>query len=246
MSLTENDLPAFHIEHLEGGFSKIKIGVPQLNEDGLLNFTMLGHEILRMTSFPVSEEKLKSETFQDFLDLMIDTMLLYDGVGLAAPQVGYPFRFFIYIRPPEEDGEDWNEFFEEPESQAEAVEGDEFEDAFKEGDDEGAFEEDFQRYLEKLRQRTKVIINPELTVLSEETFDSFEGCLSLGDLRGMVPRHKKVGIKAFDRNGEPIEFIAEDFHAAVVQHEYDHLNGILFIDRMKDFSTLCYREGCRQ
>ncbi len=87
---------------------------------------------------------------------------------------------------------------------------------------------------------TTVMVNPEVTILDENLVEDWEGCLSIPDLRGRVPRHKKVRVDALDRYGEKIQFIAEDFFARVVQHEYDHLIGKLYIDRMPDFRTLTH------
>jgi peptide deformylase len=64
--------------------------------------------------------------------------------------------------------------------------------------------------------------------------------LSLPDLRGKVPRYKRIRVEAWDRNGKTLDFIATDFHARVIQHEYDHLNGTVYLDRMRDFSTLSF------
>jgi peptide deformylase len=67
-----------------------------------------------------------------------------------------------------------------------------------------------------------------------------EGCLSIPDLRGRVPRYKSIRVRARDRKGKKLDFIAAGFHARVIQHEWDHLNGRLFLDRMRDLSTLTY------
>lgn len=83
-----------------------------------------------------------------------------------------------------------------------------------------------------------VLVNPELTRRSREMEEDWEGCLSLPDLRGRVPRHRALAGKALDRQGRVIVFEAEGFCARAIQHELDHLDGIVFIDRMKDFSSL--------
>jgi len=85
-----------------------------------------------------------------------------------------------------------------------------------------------------------VLINPRLTVLSEETLDGWEGCLSIPDLRGVVPRSRELRVEALDRYGKPMDFIAKDFHARVVQHEYDHLQGKVYADRMPSLETLTH------
>ena len=83
-----------------------------------------------------------------------------------------------------------------------------------------------------------VLINPEVTVIDRSTIDEWEGCLSIPDLRGMVARFKELRVKALDRNGEPLDFIAKDFHARVIQHETDHLKGHVYIDRMPNLRRL--------
>jgi peptide deformylase len=85
-----------------------------------------------------------------------------------------------------------------------------------------------------------VLINPKISPLTDEMEEDWEGCLSIPDIRGRVPRHKSIQVQAWDRDGKPLEFIAVDFHARVIQHEWDHLNGKVYLDRMRDFSTLTF------
>ena len=87
-----------------------------------------------------------------------------------------------------------------------------------------------------------ILINPELTFTSEDQTDDWEGCLSIPDIRGIVPRSKCIGISAYDREGKRLTFEAHDYFARVLQHEMDHLNGVLFLDRMKDLISLSYSE----
>jgi peptide deformylase len=84
------------------------------------------------------------------------------------------------------------------------------------------------------------LINPVVTILETEKIDDFEGCLSIPDMRGMVPRFKKLHVKALGRNAETLDFVAEDFHARVIQHETDHLKGEVYLDRMRDLRTLAH------
>jgi peptide deformylase len=86
------------------------------------------------------------------------------------------------------------------------------------------------------------LVNPELTLVGASTELGWEGCLSIPDIRGRVPRAPAVKVKAFDRTGKPITFTAKGFPARVLQHEFDHLDGILFFDRMKSFESLSYLE----
>jgi len=85
-----------------------------------------------------------------------------------------------------------------------------------------------------------VVINPVVTPLGEETEDGWEGCLSVPDMRGLVPRYRAVGLECYDRDGQKVSLIAKDFFARVIQHEHDHLNGIVYLDRMRDLSTLSH------
>jgi peptide deformylase len=81
-----------------------------------------------------------------------------------------------------------------------------------------------------------VLLNPRLTPLSDETEDGWEGCLSVPGLRGMVPRWRHLRYEGVDQHGQPISRDVDGFHARVVQHECDHLAGILYPMRIKDFS----------
>ena len=85
-----------------------------------------------------------------------------------------------------------------------------------------------------------VLINPRLRVTSERRAELWEGCLSIPDLRGMVPRYAELRVQALDRHGQRIDFVATDFHARVIQHEYDHLQGKVYVDRMDSLHTLCH------
>jgi len=92
----------------------------------------------------------------------------------------------------------------------------------------------------------RVLVNPVLTLVGEPTELGWEGCLSVPGLRGMVPRHPTVKVSAFDTDGNELTFEAEGFHARVIQHEYDHLDGVIFLDRMTDMSSLMFEEEWEQ
>lgn len=79
-----------------------------------------------------------------------------------------------------------------------------------------------------------VLINPRLTPLSDELVEAWEGCLSVPGMRGLVPRHTALRYQGFDAAGQPIDRSVSGFHARVVQHEVDHLNGILYPMRIRD------------
>ena len=85
-----------------------------------------------------------------------------------------------------------------------------------------------------------VLINPRITAVTDRTEEDWEGCLSLPDLRGKVPRYIEIQVQALDRQGRPRQFTAADFLARVIQHETDHLNGVVYVDRMRDLSTLTH------
>jgi peptide deformylase len=159
----------------------------------ILKVCRLGHPVLRLESKRVSKELLASSAIQKLIDDMMETMVEYYGVGLAAPQVH--------------------------ESLAIAV----IESHGPRGD-----------------IPMTVLVNPEVTVLDESTIEDWEGCLSIPDLRGRVPRWRKLRVNALDRKGNKIQITAEGFFARVIQHEFDHLMGKVYVDRMPDLKTLCH------
>lgn len=124
---------------------------------------------------------------------MEDTMRHFEGVGLAAPQIGVGLRVVIF-----------------------------------------GFEAS-GRYPDAESVPRTVLINPTLTALSEETEDGWEGCLSVPGLRGVVSRWQQLRYQGFDQYGDPIDRTVNGFHARVVQHECDHLDGVLYPMRMDDF-----------
>jgi peptide deformylase len=87
-----------------------------------------------------------------------------------------------------------------------------------------------------------VVVNPEITANGETTEEGWEGCLSIPDIRGMVPRYTDITMKALDRHGKAMELRLRGFPARVAQHETDHLDGVLFFDRMKSMQSLTFLE----
>jgi peptide deformylase len=146
----------------------------------ILKVSRLGHPVLRMESQRVSSAMLASTKIQTLIDDMMETMVEYYGVGLAAPQVH--------------------------ESLAIAV----IESHGPRGD-----------------IPMTVLVNPEVTVLDETFIDDWEGCL-------------KLRVDALDRHGAKFQVIAEGFFARVIQHEFDHLNAKVYMDRMPDLKTLTH------
>ena len=103
------------------------------------------------------------------------------------------------------------------------------------GEDEDDEEEDERVPL-------MALINPEVTAIGTDTADEWEGCLSIPDIRGRVRRPREIEVKASDRRGRRLEMRVRGFTARVIQHETDHLNGVLFFDRMESFETLTFLE----
>ena len=87
-----------------------------------------------------------------------------------------------------------------------------------------------------------VLVNPKIVMLTREVEEDWEGCLSVPGMRGVVPRYTKLRYTGFDEDGNPIDRVAEGFHARVVQHECDHLDGILYPQRMTDMSRFGFNE----
>ena len=87
-----------------------------------------------------------------------------------------------------------------------------------------------------------VLVNPLIEPLDDQQAEGWEGCLSVPGLRGQVPRWLRIRYSGFDQTGQPIEREVEGFHARVVQHECDHLDGILYPQRMRDLRSLGFEE----
>ncbi len=97
---------------------------------------------------------------------------------------------------------------------------------------------DNPRYPYKPNIPLTILVNPVLTPLSEARFDNYEGCLSVPDLRGVVPRHAELRVQALDRHGAAIDMETRGITAGTFQHEIDHLDGTLFVDRVADPTSL--------
>ncbi len=96
------------------------------------------------------------------------------------------------------------------------------------------------RYPDAEEVPLTVLINPKVTAVTDEVEEGWEGCLSVPDMRGMVPRATAVRLEAYDRDGKRVDVVAKEFFARVIQHETDHLHGIVYLDRMRDLSTLTH------
>lgn len=98
---------------------------------------------------------------------------------------------------------------------------------------------DNPRYPYKPNIPLTILVNPVLTPSSEDTFQNYEGCLSVPNLRGVVERHATVRVQAWDRDGNEVDREIRGITAGTFQHEVDHLDGLLFVDRVGDTQTLC-------
>jgi peptide deformylase len=96
------------------------------------------------------------------------------------------------------------------------------------------------RYPDEASLPLTVVINPRIQFMTDERIDVVEGCLSIPDLRGVVSRIGRIELEALDRNGTPYRSRFEGFSAAVVQHECDHLDGVLYLDRVADTRSLSF------
>lgn len=158
----------------------------------LRQIAQLGHSVLRGTMEFVVDPNTSS--VQALIDDMLATVIVANGVGLAAPQVYEPISLFILASRPN------------------------------------------QRYPHAPMMEPLAIINPKILWKSDEKEHGWEGCLSIPGLRGLVPRHQRIGVRYQTRDSKMWEVEYSDFLARVFQHEYDHVQGIVFIDRVE--STL--------
>ncbi len=99
---------------------------------------------------------------------------------------------------------------------------------------------DNPRYPQQLAVPLTILINPDIVSHSSQQEEDWEGCLSVPDLRGFVPRWSSVTVRGLERNGNPITLEAHGFFARVIQHEVDHLQGEVFLDRLRDLRTLTH------
>jgi peptide deformylase len=176
----------------------------------ILKIARMGHPVLRAKARPLHPSEIRTPKIQQLVDDMFQTMKEYQGVGLAAPQVHESVRLFVAGFPPARDDRDERDERDERD------------------DDDG---EDVP---------LMALINPEIEPATREIVEDWEGCLSIPDIRGRVPRASQIVVRAYDRAGKKIEIQASGFTARVIQHETDHLDGVLFFDRMKSFQSLTF------
>jgi peptide deformylase len=143
---------------------------------------------VRERSVLVPADEITTKEFQDYLDKLIKTMHVEDGIGIASPQIGINKRVFIA----------------------------------------------------HIKHQDIAFINPEIIKSSEATIETEEGCLSVPGVYGIVKRPKRVTITALDRHGRKMEFDLKNTEAVIVQHELDHLDGVLFVDKMTEVTRGTY------
>lgn len=157
----------------------------------------IGHPILAARAGEVEPGDISTPRVQGWIDDMIDTMRDANGAGIAANQIGIPYRIFVI------------EVADNP------------------------------RYPYKPSIPLTVAINPSIEFLSEETFVSNEGCLSVPQMRADVERYVEIAVSYFDREGEIVSQEIRGYSACTWQHEYDHLDGVLFPHRVTDLQSFC-------
>ncbi len=182
----------------------------------------MGHPVLRERARRVEPSEIATPEFQKLIDDMLETMDDHEGIGLAAPQVHESVRLVLIG------------IHESPEEDREADENEEREERREEEEGGGTANGNGLTVL--------ALINPEVRPIGRETSEDWEGCLSLPGLRGRVTRPDEVRVVALDRDGKRVEMELQGYPARVAQHEVDHLDGVLFIDRMKSFETLTFLE----
>ena len=204
----------------------------------------LGHPTLRGVAQALPPGRVGEPAIQELVDDMIDTMRAAHGVGLAAPQVGISLQIFVYEMPlPATTATSAPPATPEPGAPAAAA------PAAPSGGlaPESQAQAPETTALDAVREASgpiplHVVINPMLTPQAGELVYDWEGCLSIPDLRGLVPRHPAVRVRGLDRLGQTLDYVAQGFEARIVQHEFDHLNGVVFLDRMRDLRGLAFRD----
>jgi peptide deformylase len=175
----------------------------------ILKIRQVGDEVLRQKARLLSPDEILDRSTQELIESMRETMHDAPGVGLAAPQVGFPFQLVVI------------------EDQAEAIE---------------------KLPPEQVAERERrpvpfhVLINPKLTLLGVETAEFFEGCLSLAGFIAVVPRARQVRVEGLNERAEAVTIEATGWYARILQHEIDHLGGVLYVDRMNS-RTFCTQDN---
>ncbi|NEQ65281.1 MAG: peptide deformylase [Symploca sp. SIO2D2] len=154
-----------------------------------LEIAQLGNPILRQQAQLV--DNLSDQHLQQLIDELITTVVIENGVGIAAPQVSQSYRLFIVASRPN------------------------------------------LRYPHAPVMEPTAMLNPRIVAHSPEMVKDWEGCLSIPGIRGLVPRYRSVEVEYTGRDGQLQQQKLTDFVARIFQHEYDHLDGIVFLDRVE-------------
>jgi len=158
----------------------------------------IGHPVLLQKALPV--KMFNAHELDQLIADLFDTMVEYDGAGIAAPQIGESVRVVVFEV------------------------------------------ENNPRYPDKGPVPRTVLINPTVKPLGSEMADDWEGCLSVPNMRGVVSRYTHIFYMGYDAQGQFFEREASGFHARVVQHECDHLDGVLYPQRIKDMRQFGYTD----
>jgi len=173
----------------------------------------MGHPVLRIKAEPIPREEILTREFKELIQDMFETMEAEEGIGIAAPQIGVSKQVAIVGVPKD------NPRYPDTD-QGQDQDQDEDEDPFD----------------------ILVVINPTVTVVDETKSGFWEGCLSVPGLRGYVERPKVIKVEYTDLEGQAQVMEAKGFAATVFQHELDHLDGVLYVDRVEDKTKLAFIE----
>lgn len=165
---------------------------------GQREIVQAGTPALRQIAEEIPLDRIDSASIQELIQEMT-SLMRNRGVGLAAPQIGVPYRIFV-MEDTEEGMSDVS-----PEDLA---------------------------AQERTPFPAKVIVNPVVTPVANQSCAFFEGCLSVQGYRGLVRRYLQVRVQGYGGDGKPVDFVAKGWQARIAQHEMDHLNGVLYVDRM--------------
>lgn len=180
--------------------------VSQQSDAEVLPIVECGDPVLRQPAGPVDPADLRSAGMRDLIARMRATMYAAPGVGLAAPQVGVPLQIAVVEDSPER----WGHL----------------------SDEELAARERYPLPF-------AVLVNPEIEAAgggdgnSDGLASFYEGCLSVPGLTGVVARRRSVRVRALDERGEPVDRVLSGWPARIIQHETDHLRGVLYLDRVE-------------
>jgi peptide deformylase len=163
----------------------------------VLKVAKLGSPVLRARASEIETHDLKRGRLKPLFEDLLETMVEYNGTGLAAPQVQQPLRVVLYELQPE-------------------------------GREKG------------LAVPPTILVNPSFEILDPAEEEDWEACLSVPFLAAKVPRPAKIRVRALDKGGKPLDFVAAGFHARVVLHESDHLDGTVYLDRVRDRASIRY------